>query len=374
MGDTPETFPVLSGLFSFYIVRAEYKQAHELGKQLLRLAQSRQDPALLLAAHNVMGNILFYLGELAADRTHLEHGSALYDSRQHHALAFSYGSVDLGVACLCYAAESVWYLGYPEQALERIQEALALAHALSHPFSLAYASTFAARLHQLRREGHAAQDRAEAVIALSTEQGFPYWLAEGTIFRGWALAEQGQGAEGTSQLREGLAAWRAAGSELWQSHFLALLAEAYGQSGQAEDGLRAVAEGLAFVERTEERVYEAELYRLKGELTLQSPVQGQKSNVKGQKPKVESQKPVLSGVEGSKVQAEAEEYFQQALTIARHQETKSWELRAATSLARLWQQQGKTAEARELLAPVYGWFTEGFDTADLKDAQSLLDE
>ncbi len=167
------------------------------------------------------------------------------------------------------------------------------------------------------------------------------------MIRGWALAAQGHGAEGISQLREGLAAWRATGAEVFRSRFLALLAQAYGQEGQVEEGLRTVAEALACVERTEERFYEAELYRLKGELLLQ-------------------QSPDNA--------TEAAACFHKAIEIAQHQQAKSWELRAATSLARLWQQQGKQAEARELLALVHDWFTEGFDTADLKDAKALLED
>ncbi len=205
VGDTPELFPVLWGLWAFYLVRAEHKRAHELAEQLLRLAQSRQDPALLVEAHYVMGVVLFLLGELAPARTHLEQGIALYDSQQHRSLAFIYGSLDPGVHCLSYTALVLWHLGYPEQALKRVHEALSLAQELSHPFSLALALGFAPILHQFRREGQAVQDRAEAAIALSTEQGFPFWVAEGTIFRGWALAEQGHGAESLSQIREALA-------------------------------------------------------------------------------------------------------------------------------------------------------------------------
>ena len=183
------------------------------------------------------------------------------------------------MTCLSYAAWVLWFLGYPDQALKRSQEALALAAGLSHPFSLAFALGFAAVLHQLRREEQAAQERAEAVIALSTEQGFPFWLALGTILRGWALAEQGQGEEGIAQIRQGLAAYRATGAEIVRPYFLALLAEAYGKVGQAEEGLSVLAEALALVDKTGERFYEAELYRLKGELTLQqfSPVQVQES-------------------------------------------------------------------------------------------------
>ena len=347
VGETPETFPVLWGLWSFYVSRAAHKAAHELGEHLLRLAHSQQDPALLLEAHYAMGATLFNLGELASARTHLEHGSVLYDSPQHHSLAFIYGSLDPGLACLCGTAGGLWHLGYPEQALKRSDEALTLAHTLSHPNSLAYALSFAARLHLYRGEGHAVQDRAEALMALSTEQEFPHWLAEGTISRGWALAEQGHGAEGCGLIREGLAALQATGVEVFQSRYLALLAETYGKAAQIEDGLSTVAEALAFVQRTEERFYEAELHRLQGELLLQQS---------------EHSAPVAAAS------------FHKAIEIAQKQEAKSWELRAATSLARLWQGQGKVAEARELLSPVYNWFTEGFDTADLKDAKALLSE
>ena len=352
LGDSPELFPVLSGLQAFYFVRAEYKPAHELAEHLLRSAQSQQDPALLVVAHNALGIVLFARGELALARTHLEHGSALYDAQQHHALAFRYLSLDLGVHCLNYTAEALWLLGYPEQALQRSREALSLAQALSHPFSLAMVLSWAARLHQYRREGQAVQDRTEAALALSTEQGFPFWLAWGTMLRGWTLADQGQGEAGVSQIREGLAAWQTTGTEIYRPYFLALLAEVQGKAGQTEEGLRVVNEALAIVERTEERFYEAELYRLKGELLLHDERRMQNDERQTQ---------------------EAETCFQQALAVARQQQAKSWELRAATSLARLWQSRGKTTEAHDLLTPVYEWFTEGFDTADLKDAKALLD-
>jgi len=243
-------------------------------------------------------------------------------------------------------------LGYPGQALERIHETLTLAQELSHPFSLGFALYFAAQLRQFRREAHVSRERAEAAIALSTEQGFPTWLANGTVLRGWALAEQGQGEEGIAQLRQGLAAHQATGEEIVRSHFLALLAEAYEKVGQAEEGLTVLNEALGFVDKTGERFYEAELYRLKGTLTLQSEVRGPKSEV----------------------EREAEECFLKAIEIARRQQAKSLELRAVMSLARLWYQQGKKDEARRMLAQVYGWFTEGFDTADLKEARVLLEE
>ena len=361
VGSTSELFSTLFGLWIFHLVRADYKQARELGEQLLRVAHSQQDPALLLMVRMMLGHNLLHQGELVQGRTHLEHGNTLYDTEQHHALAFKYGSYDPGVASLCIGGEALWLLGYPEQAMQKTLEALTLARDLSHPFSIAFALELVTWLHQFHREGYAAQERAEAVMALSTEHGFQYWLTEGSIFQGWALAEQGHGAAGLRQISEGLAARQAMGAGYARSYFLGLLAEAYGKDGQADEGLRVVDEALAVVKRTEEHFYEAELHRLKGELALE-------------KLKVQSSKPVLSGVEGFKGEEEAEVCFRQAIDIARQQKAKSWELRAATSLARLWQGQGKVAEARELLTPVYGWFTEGFDTADLKDAKALLNE
>jgi predicted ATPase len=175
-------------------------------------------------AHHVLGDTLVWLGEFAAAREHLEQGIALYHPQQHRAPAFLYG-YDSGVHGLAFAAWALWYLGYPDQALRRIQDALALAQERSHPFSVAFALAFAAWLHQLRREGQAARERAAATIALSTGQGFPFGGAWGTILQGWTLAEQGQGAAGIAQMREGIAAWRATGAELQRPYYLALLAE-----------------------------------------------------------------------------------------------------------------------------------------------------
>jgi predicted ATPase len=236
-------------------------------------------------------------------------------------------------------------LGYPDQALQRSRETLARPQELSHAFSLAYALDFAARIHQLRREGQPTQAQAQALIALSREQGFTQRLATGTILWGWALTAQGQGEDGIAHIRQGLAAFRATGAELALPYYLALLGEAYGALGQAGEGLKVLAEALATAHKTGEQFCAAELHRLKGQL-------------------------LLAG--SAKHQAEA--CFQQALGVARRQEAKSLELRAAMSLSRLWQQQDKRAEAYDLLGPIYGWFTEGFDTADLQEAKALLEE
>jgi len=241
----------------------------------------------------------------------------------------------------------LWLLGYPEQALQRSEAALTLARALSHPPSLAGALAFAAMLHQGRRERQLVQERAEAAIALARAQGLPHWVTYGTIMRGWTLAVQGQWEEGMTQIQQGLVAQHASGAQIARPHFLAMLTEAHAAAGQAEAGLDVLAEALALVDHTGERYWEAELYRLKGELLLQQAL------------------PDAS---------QAEVCFQQALSVARRQQAKSWELRTAINLSRLWQQQGRRDDARALLTPVYHWFTEGFDTADLQDAKALLEE
>jgi class 3 adenylate cyclase/predicted ATPase len=410
VGETPQLFSVLHGLYRFYYVRAENKAAHELGEQLLRLAQSVQDPGLLLEAHRPLGVTSLSLGELATAQEHLEQAIVLYDPQQHRSHAFLY-LIDPKVACLCYVALTLWHLGYPDQALNRSHKALTLAQELSHPYSLAFALSFAAMLHRLRRERHAAQERAEAALALCSEQGFPHWLATGTMERGWALAEQGQEKDGIAQIRQGLASLRATGAQVFTPYYLALLAETYGRDGQAGEGLTVVGEALAIVDKNEERVYEAELYRLKGELTLaQSRVQSlgssvqtrQKAKGKRQKSTGETNPQPLAPNPQGEVEREAEGCFQRAIAIAQRQQAKSLELRAVMSLVRLRQHQAQDHaprathhaprttyhapcathhetrimldEAHTMLSEIYGWFTEGLDTKDLQEAKALIEE
>src|SRR3989442_1521952 len=237
VGETPQLFPVLWGLWELYFVRAEYRTAHELGEQLLTLAQRQQASTLLLQGHHAEWTVLLFLGELAAAREHTEQGSALYRRQEHRSHAFPYGGHDPGVCCLNIEALALWFLGYPDQAFKKNFDALTLVQELAHPFSLAFALSFAALLYQVRRDGQASQERAEAALTLATEHGFPTWLALGTILRGWALAQRGQREEGIAQMREGMAAWRAIGAEPFRPHFLALLAEMYGKVGRAEEGL-----------------------------------------------------------------------------------------------------------------------------------------
>jgi len=245
------------------------------------------------------------------------------------------------------AAQSLWLLGYPDQAVASSQAAVALAQQLAHPMSLTLALYWAAMLHHLRREAPLTQARAEAAMAIATDQGFPQQVAEVTPLRGWALAESGHGEEGRAQIHLGLATYQATGATGDRPYHLALLAEVSAQVGQTTEGLEALAEALATLTRSRVRWWEAELYRLRGAVLLQGTV-------------------VQPG--------EAEACFHQALAVARRQQAKSLELRAAMSLSRLWMRQGKRGAARELLAPIYGWFTEGFDTADLQEAKVLLDE
>ncbi len=364
VGDTPQLFPALWGSWVFYNIRGELQTSQELAARLLSLAQNTQDVALLLEAHHALWFTSFLCGELTAARAHSEQGIALYDRQQHQSLALLYGGHDPGVCCRDIATLVLWLLGYPDQAYKRSQEALALARELSHPFSLAEALSYTTWLFQFRREEQTFHERTEALMVLSEEQGFSYPLAQGTLLQGWVLVWQGQGEEGIAQIRRGLSALRATGTEGVRPYYLALLAEAHGKVGQTVEGLSALTEALEAVNNNSgARFYEAELYRLKGTLTLQQfKVQGSKFNVEN--PQSAFHNP----------QSEAEACFLKAIDIAQRQQAKSLELRAATSLARLWQQQGKREEAHKLLSDIYNWFTEGFDTKDLQEAKTLLDE
>jgi predicted ATPase len=363
VGETSQRFAAQIGLRRYYYVQAKLQTAYDLDEELLRLAHHAQDPFLLTMAHQSAGATLFALGELVAAQEHFEQSMALYDLRQHRSYVLLHGE-DTGVLNLAFTSLLLMLLGYPEQAVRKSHEALTLAQKLSHPYSIMFVLSYASCLYQGRREGHVAQEQAEAALGLTTEQGFaPLWVGRQMLLRGWALVTQGQGEEGILQMRQGLAVRVANGAALWQPYHLALLAEAYGKTGQAEEGLTVLTEAMAVVSKTEERYYEAELYRLKGELTLQklSVVSPQSSVTDPRSLTPDS----LS---------EAEACFRKAIEIARKQQAKSLELRAAMSLARLWQQQGKRVEAHAMLADVYNWFTEGFDTKDLQEAQTLLEE
>jgi predicted ATPase len=343
--------PVLWGLFLMYLFRAEHTTALEVAEQLRRLGEKANDSRILLWGHYALGSSSCWRGELRSALHHLRQSLAQYDSDDRRSYTLEYGQ-DPWIGCSSLEVLVSWISGYPDQALRKTRETLALARELSHPFSIGYAMFFAAWVHGLCGETATSQELAETVIALSTEQGFLTWLTLATAMKGGALVAQGRTQEGIRQIHEGLDASRSVGSVIMQSCWLSLLAEGHLAAGEADRGLTVLAEALDMVAKTQERFYEAELYRLKGELTLQS---------QGHSPR-------------ATVEDGAEECFHRAIEIARRQQAKSWELRATTSLARLLDKQGHRAEARTMLAEIHNWFTEGFDTADLKDAEALLDQ
>jgi predicted ATPase len=395
MGDLPQLFPVLAGLWGFRFLRAELHAAKELAAQLFRLAQPILDPALLLWAHTVQGLTLSTLGELPATLRHLEEGIALYDPQLHRPDRTKVGAQDPKMTCLSYAAWTLWRLGYPDQAQKRMDETLTFAQHLSHPFSLAFALDFAgAGVGMFLRDVSSVHTYTEMLMQLCYEQGFPYWLGWGTVRQGWVLVKQGQTEAGITKMHEGMSIVQSTGAELSLSYILAQLAEAYGKIRQEEKGLPLLAEALARMEKTGERWYEAELHRLKGQLVLQSEVRGLESKEENQKAKGKAQNakvkssPQLLALRTQEVEQEAEECFLRAIDIARRQQAKSLELRAVMSLVRLRKQQVvhrgsrntrhdsrmKLDEAYQMLDEVYHWFTEGFDTPDLQEAKALLGE
>ena len=342
VGETSQLFQVVLGLRRFYFARGELLTAHQMSEELCVLARGVQDSTYFSRAHFMLTETLYCLGKFTQAREQCEQVDAIYDPKQQHSQVLLYGT-DWGIVRI-YEACTLWHLGYPDQALGMSNEALACAQELSHPFNLAFALFFTAQIHQFRREVQVVQERAEASTQLSTEHGFPLWMAWGTFLQSWSLAEQGQVNDSITQMCQSLTACSAMGSEMYKTYLLSLLAEMYGKVGQAKEGLTLLAEALAVAHKNGERYREAELYRLKGELLLQS-----------------------------EDESDAEACFRQAIEIARRQQAKSLELRAAMSLSRLWQKQGKKEEARTLLQEIYDWFTEGFDTADLREAKALLE-
>ena len=301
---------------------------------------------LVREGHLLLGTAALDYGDPVAARVHLEQSLDL-SAAQQPATSLSATVLHPQIESLAKLMRVLWLLGYADQAQLRSQEALALARHVGHTPSGAYAAYFVTTLSQCRRDAVATHTQADALMALAQEQGLVSRLEQGRILRGWALAMQGAAAAGVAQIRQGLAAHERAGlPQLGRPFMLALLAEAYGQAGQPEVGLRVLAEALTLVTTTEARLWEAELHRLQGALRLQLPM------------------PDIT---------QAEACFRQALDVARRQAAKMWELRTAVSLSQLWHEQGKSAEAHSLLAPLCGWFAEGHETADLQAARALLE-
>jgi len=342
---SPSKFLQVSYAQSIYhTIRGELKLAHRLDEDLLRLSRQRNEPAGLFLAHQSRGRNLMFAGRLVAARSHLEEAIALCDPETDQSLVRQAG-LHPQVASQGFLAIVLFCLGYPVQALTRSTATIADARRLAHPPSLAMSLTNAARLLSFTGNGAALDEWAGELATMADEQGFLLWRAAGIIFRGWVRVNTGDVAEGKSLLNRGLAAYRATGARAWVPYQIDLLARAYEIAGQIEEAVYLLDDALQIIVRTGERWLEAELYRHKGQLLLR---QGHSEA--------------------------AEELYRKALSIAEEQEAKLWELRAAASLARLRGNQGRRAEARDFLAPIYGWFTEGFDTADLKEAKALLDE
>jgi len=329
-----------------------------MAERLLELGQRTRDPAALASAPHGLGQILSHMAEFAAAHQHLAQALDLFGRQPLSSPAAVRFVQDGRAISLGHMALGLWHLGYPDQASQRVQECLALARQLSHPFTVASALHFAAVVHRCRGEKALAQERNEEMLALAVEQGFPPFVAGGTFARSAMLLEQGKipPGEGIAQMRRSLDAFRATGIKLGLPQTLALLATVEAAVGRMEEAFTLVAQAQDLVDRTGERRHEAPLCLLRGSLLL------------GRDPHAR-----VAGEPGAKV-AEAEAEFRRAIDVARRQQARSLELQAATSLGRLWQRQGRREDACELLQHVYGWFSEGLDTADLKAAEALLEE
>ena len=345
VGDTEDIYPVLFGVYLLDLVRARYQELIDVANELLERAQHAGDSGARAAGHMALGVSLVQAGQPSLACQHFEQSLAEYDREQHLPLAFRYG-LEIGATANAYWAWSLWLLGYPDQALERGRQTLALLDQVKHPYTELRGLYWNAVLHAFRRGWPIVDERAAGAMRLAGEHGFALVLAAGQIMQGAAGAASGQGKAGLQQIQGGLDAYRASGAVFQRSYHLALFVEVLRAEGAREEGLEALQEAADLIETSGERFYGGDL-SVERELLLAAP---------------------------AKASTAAEASFHQALDVARHQEAKSLELRAATSLARLWRDQGKPDAARKLLAPVYDWFTEGFDTADLNDAKALLEE
>jgi adenylate cyclase len=345
VGEPSQLCRILQGLYRFHLVQRQLRMAGEVSQQFFRLAPHRHDTTLVLESYMDLGLVAFYRGDPVAARAHLEQSLRLFDVLLSPSSLFS-GGYEVRCTTLVFLALTLWKLGYADQARQRSQEALARAQLVEHPPSLAWVHIFTALFSQHCRDMAAVQAHAETVMALATVQGFGHRHAQGRILQGWALAMQGDAATGVTHLQEGLVATQGTGQMLHRPYFLALLAEAYGQARQPETGLSVLDEALMLLGATEDYWWKAELYRLKGELLLRLPL-----------PDI----------------PQATACLHQAMDVARLEQARALELRAALSLSRLWQQQGQREQARQLLTEVYGRFTEGFETPDLQEARRWLE-
>jgi predicted ATPase len=349
LGEPPEDplllFSVLYGFWVANFTVFNGDVVRELAAQFLALAEKQTATLPLMIGHRLMGNSLLFSGDIAGARAHFDQAIALYDAAPHRPLATQLG--DVGVAIFSYRAWALWSLGYPEAALADTDHALKDAREIGHAATLMVALGYALPTYIYCGDYSAANAHADELAALADEKGAMLWKAVGMLNQGCVSALTGSASNAVQMITAGITAWRSTGTTLWMPLYLPFLARAYAELGQFDDAWRSIGEAMTAVETTKETTSEADIHCIAGEIVLMSP-----------------------DPDAAKAQA----YFERALAVARAQQAKSWELRAATSLARLWRNQGKPQQARELLAPIYSWFTEGFETRDLKEAEALLDE
>jgi len=349
LGDTLDDplllLSVLYGSWNASYIAFNGGALRELSAQILTLAEEQGTIVPLMVGHRLMAMSLLHTGDIAAARAHFDRAIALYDRVEHRALATRFGQ-DVRVAILSFRSQAVWMLGYPEAAMADADQAVSYAREIRQAGTLMYALGVTSLTHVNCRNYATASALEDELAALVDETGALHWKGLGMSVRGWLLALSGNASDAVPMIIAGLTSYGSTGATVGLSLMLSYLASAYAELGRFHDARRCLGRAMTTMETTEERLYEAEIYRMAGEIAVKSP---------------------------ERDQAKAQDYFDHALTVARQQQAKSWELRAAMSMARLWRDQGKREEARELLAPIYGWFTEGFDTLDLKEAKALLD-
>jgi predicted ATPase len=350
LGEPPEDpLLVFSVLYCFwgtnYFVAFNGDVLRKVATQFLALAEKQGATVPLMVGHRITGHTLAFAGDFAGALAHYDQSLALYDPAEHRPLAARFGQ-DTRVTVLCFRALDLWLLGHPDAALAGIDQALKEAREIGQAATLMQALLFASIRHVFCGNYTTANALLNELLVLADEKGAFFWKAQGQIHQGRVLALTGEAADAVQMITFGITAWRSTGATFYMPLYLSCLARAYAELGQFDDATRTIAEAMTAVETTKERMWEAEVHRVAGEIVLRSP-----------EPDA----------------AKAEAYFERALAVARAQQAKSCELRVAMSMARLWRDQGKRQQARDLLAPVYGWFTEGFDTLDLKEAKTLLD-
>ena len=350
LGERPEDplllFSALYGIWIESYAAFDGDMVCNLAAQLLGLAEKQGATVPLMIGHRLMGISLLCTGDIARGRAHFDRAIALHDPVEHRPLATRFG-VDIGVSISSYRSMALWVLGYSGAALADAEHALRDAREINHIATLMYALHNTSLAHIWCGNCGAANAQLDEVVSLADKKGALYWKANGILVRGWVFALTGKAANAIQMLTSGIIAYRSTGSTSWMPLHLSYLAKANAELGQLNDAWRCINEAMTTMETTKERWCEAEINRAAGEIALTSP---------------------------ERDEAKAKAYFERALAVAREQQAKSWELRAAISMARLWRDQGKRQQAHDLLAPIYGWFTEGFDTLDLKDAKALLDE